>query len=473
MKLLILALGLLLGAFSAAAQTDQTAPETKPIAQQAPEKHAPKPEAVAAYQRGLQAYRQEQMPDAARAFESAVALDPEFGLAWKSLGKAKMVLRDYPRAEAAFRKASELLPGDPENPATLAWALNAEKKYDESLALLTRHLANNPDDGYAHEQLGELYMRLRQPDRAIPELEKSASLLPDYGSALYALAEAYFRTHEYDQAAAAYQRAFDVDEKIGQMNDAAFEFAEARTHLDQAETWASRAVEEAEREMNKVELPFDSLALQRANAVAWFWDTLGWVKFRKGDFSGAEKYVVAAAQVLAHPAEFEHLGEICEMARHSNDAADAYAMALALVPANHDLNDDERKARDRLTALLGGGSLEDRVQQARTKMAGRSSVQIPNKSRLVGVLQYAVIIGPGSKLTDIEPLGAADSLAGLRGDLLAASMPQSFPDDTTQKFARIATLTCPREDLPCQFTFLAAGPAMHVKLPHPAPPGEK
>jgi hypothetical protein len=133
------------------------------------------------------------------------------------------------------------------------------------------------------------------------------------------------------------------------------------------------------------------------------------------------------------------------------------------MPATRAANDDEKDARTRLDALLGDFSLVDeRVKQSRPKLKERRSVSIPNLAGLEGVAQYTVIIGSGSKVIDLEPMNPDDALAGLKDAVNAATMPQSFPDNTIQKLPRVGALSCPRAELPCTFTFTPAGAAARV-----------
>src|SRR5262249_16508700 len=90
------------------------------------------------------------------------------------------------------------------------------------------------------------------------------------------------------------------------------------------------------------------------------------------------------------------------------------------------------------------------------------SVQIENSSHAEGIAQYIVIVGPGSKLTDIQATSPDNQLDGLTGALRATSLPQSFPDDTIVKLPRTAVLACARADQPCKFSLLSAGSATRV-----------
>jgi tetratricopeptide (TPR) repeat protein len=458
---------------TAAQQTPNSNPETRkqtqPEDEQAPQ-HVPKSEAVVAYQEGLAAYKRKDIANAARAYESAVAIDPEFGIAWQELGRAKMLLRQPEPAEAAFRKLLALSPNDPYACTSLAWVLAAEKKYSEAIDVLQQELALYPDLADAHQQIADLYMRINQPERAIPEIEKAVALRPDSWGAHYQLGQACMQTREYDKAAASFEDAFAIDPAIGRMNDAAYQLADAKTHLDLAEKWAAHIVLDVELELNQVKMPLDSIAMQRAASVAHFWDTLGWVKFQKGDLAAAEKYVGAAAQFVANSSGSKNLGEIYEAQGRKSDAEEAYAEALALVPATREMNDDEKKARKQLATLLGSeSSIEERVKQAQKKMEDRRSIQIPNSARAVGLVQYVVIIGSGSKVTEIQPMSPDDPLSELKDAVRNAKVPQSFPDDTTQKMPRTATLSCPRKNSPCQFTLMPAGAGMRAQMVITAP----
>ena len=447
--------------------------ETKERAQQedvlAPQ-HVPKSEALAAYQQGLAAYKRKDIANAAHAYESAVAIDPDLGVAWGELGRARMLLRQLEPAEVAFRKFVELSPDNPYARTALAWVLTAEKKYGEAIDVLHQELAIYPDIGDAHQQIADVYMQTNQPDRAIPEIEKAVSLMPESWGPHYQLGQAYMRTHEYDKAAATFERAFAINPAIGRMNDAAYELAESKTNLDLAEKWATHVVQDVELELNQVKMPLDAIAMQRASSLAHFWDTLGWVKFQKGDLTAAEKYVSAAAQFVANSSGSKNLGEIYEAQGRKSDAEEAYAEALALVPATREMNDDEKRARKQLATLLGRESLiEERVRQAQRRMEARRSVQIPNEARAEGLVQYIVIIGPGSRITEIQPISPDDPLFELKDALRRARVPQAFPDDTTQKLPRTATLSCPRKASPCQLTLMPAPAGMRAQMVITAP----
>jgi len=63
------------------------------------------------YAQGWSAVRAESWDDAAREFQQAIDSDPTFALAYYSLGRAEMGLRDFQKAIAAYTKCRELYAG--------------------------------------------------------------------------------------------------------------------------------------------------------------------------------------------------------------------------------------------------------------------------------------------------------------------------------------------------------------------------
>jgi tetratricopeptide (TPR) repeat protein len=439
------------------------AKESEPLA-----KHVTTPEAAAFFKQGEDAAHRGDWANAERAFDSASKLDSAYPEAWRELGRSRMALSKWADGESAFRKFLELAPEDSQAYGNVAWALNAQKKYDDSVALLTKRVASNPDDAMSHLALGHTYYLMHKPEKSVPELETATSLLPNYRPARYSLAQAYLQLHDYDRAAGSFEKAIALDGSALTMNDAAYQIALTNTHLDLAEKWSVDAVRAVELELNQINLPLRAQTMYRANQVSAYWDTLGWIKFLKSDLPGAEKYIFAATQLTGNSTEVFHLGKIYEAQGRKNEAIEAYAEAVALVPATREMDDDEKEAKTRLLALLGGDTLLDsRVKQARSTMTVRRSVSIPNSNGSFGFSQFMLIIGPGSKVADIATFTPDDPLADMKEAVRAATMPQTLPDDVLQKLPRMGTLSCPSADQPCTFALMPAVAASQVVAPAP------
>jgi tetratricopeptide (TPR) repeat protein len=414
---------------------------------------------------GLEEVKQQNYANAVATFSSAVKLDPSYPDAWRELGRAQLFLRNYADAEFSLRKCVALAPDDRLGYFYLAGALYGAKNYAEEVVLLVKRTADAPKDADANSRLGAAYLALHQPELAVAALEKAVSLSPKYLFAQFNLAGAYLQLHQDDRAAVEFERAI----KLGTpdtLNGAAYALAVAQTHLELAAMWSDRSIQAVELELSQTTFPLQASTMRRVASLASYWDTLGWIKFQQGNFHAAEKYVRAGAELADNTTMLYHLGRIHEAQGRKNEAIDLYAETLALIPTTREINDDEIEARTRLDALLGDDSLvDDRVKQSLPKLKERRSVPIPNAAGLEGIAQYSVILGPGSKVIDIEIMNPDDTLAGLKDAISAVTLPQTLPDETIQKLPRTGTLSCPRAGLPCTFTFASVGAAARVLAP--------
>jgi TonB family protein len=411
------------------------------------------------YEQGLAEIRAENWGNAEQLLQQAVEWDSSLDLAWNNLGRARMYLHKFAEAEAAFRKFLSLKPADSLPYAQLAWALASEKKYADAAELLEKRVAAVPGDGDAHRRLGIVYLRLHRPEAAVREFENAWHLLPNNESVNYDLGLAYLQLSRNDEAAAAFERSIAIKRTAGKLNDAAYELSKFKTHLGLAETWANSAVGEVETELNQVTLQTsqtDTTTLLRK--LSMYWDTLGWIKFQKEDLSTAENYVRAAWELADDTTIGNHLARVYEGKGRKSDAAEAYAQTLAAVPSGAALSDDEKEAHDRLAALLGGEVLVDaRVNESRRRFKDRRSVQIDNSAGAEGITEYKVMVGPGSKLTDLQATNSDSRFDKLSPVIRAAAMPQSFPDGGILQLPRAGILACAGSDRPCQFMLLSAG----------------
>jgi len=456
-----------------AAKSDSVAnSETKTIAPVTTSKNSDVPsvvhrsEVIDLYKQGQDEAKQHNYANAVESFTSALKLAPQYPEAWRELGRSQMYLRNYADAETAFRKYLALAPDDHLAYLNMAWVLSTEKKYTEDVEMLEKRIAASPNDGDANARLGEAYLALHQPEKALPVLQKAVSIFPKYRYPQFNLARAYLQIHQEDSAAAEFQRAIKLDDTSNTRNSAAYALAEANTHLEIAAMWANDAIDAVELELNQVKLPLQTATMPRVSQLAAYWDTMGWIRFQQGDLSTAEKYIRATTELADDSTVLMHLGKIYEAQKRQEQAIEAYAEALAGVPTTREMDEDEKEARARLVALLGNESLvEDKVKQSRAKVRERRSVAIPNPAGLDGITQYILIVGPGSKVVDLQAVSSDDSLMGLKDALRSATMPQSFPDNMAQKLPRAGTLSCPRAEAPCTFTFTSAGAASQVIPP--------
>ncbi len=177
---------------------------------------------------------------AREAVERALALNPNLADAHTQMGRIKQQVEfDWAEADASFRRAIALEPGDPEivrSAASLAAMLG---RFDEALQLNRRAVDLDPLNANSWESLGvllsQIYVMQGRPQDALPEIE-----LVRYPSArAYLYPIAYYALGRKKESDAALSELVTKYHAI-----AAFQIAEVyafRNQSDEAFEWLDRA----------------------------------------------------------------------------------------------------------------------------------------------------------------------------------------------------------------------------------------
>jgi len=103
-------------------------------------------------------------------------------------------LKQWPQAEADFRKALELQPQQPLVLNYLGYSLvDMGKNLDEGLSMIRKAVELRPTDGYIVDSLGWAYYKLGRYEEAVTELERAVEMLPDDPVINDHLGDAYWR----------------------------------------------------------------------------------------------------------------------------------------------------------------------------------------------------------------------------------------------------------------------------------------
>jgi tetratricopeptide (TPR) repeat protein len=102
--------------------------------------------------------------------------------------------KQWPKAEADFKKALELFPEQPHvlNYLGYSW-IDQGTKLDEGMELIKLAVSKRPDDGYIVDSLGWAYYRLGNYEEAVKHLEKAIELKPEDPTINDHLGDAYWR----------------------------------------------------------------------------------------------------------------------------------------------------------------------------------------------------------------------------------------------------------------------------------------
>ena len=143
--------------------------------------------------------------------EEAVALDPEYSVAYKELGRAHMVdvwvgtskspKESIGKAIQLLKKAIVLDETYAEAHALLGYLYSMTKKYDMGIAEAETAVALNPNSADAHMRLGKTLSFAGRWEESIPEYKKAIRLNPVPPNIyLYSLGLSYAVTGQYEEA---------------------------------------------------------------------------------------------------------------------------------------------------------------------------------------------------------------------------------------------------------------------------------
>lgn len=139
--------------------------------------------------------------DAVRAYETALAIDPNYADAHFNLGQAYRTMGELDAAGAAYRRAAE---ADPELGASanlnLGLVLTTQGRLEESARAFHRCLEIDPGNYKARFNLGNLAARAGRNAQAIEQFEASVRMAPTFAQARVNLARVLRRVGRWDGA---------------------------------------------------------------------------------------------------------------------------------------------------------------------------------------------------------------------------------------------------------------------------------
>jgi tetratricopeptide (TPR) repeat protein len=107
---------------------------------------------------------------------------------------------DYQKAKMNLYQAINYDKNDPENYTLMGTILTSLKEYDSALVMLQKAIELFPENFYAYDKLGVLYMFWNKNKKAIDALRKAIYLRTNYSNAYLNLAGAFQNVAQYDSA---------------------------------------------------------------------------------------------------------------------------------------------------------------------------------------------------------------------------------------------------------------------------------
>lgn len=259
--------------------------------------------------------------------ESAAALEQVAvgaGDAWFSaraaLAHARSRAGRHAEALAALQPALAARPGEPRLVVARAEALGRAGRGAEGVGELEAVVAEREKLGDV-AGLRELYPALAEAlvgagraDQAVAALQQALSARPRDEALLYALGAAYERAGRGEEAVAQMRALLALaPDHAEALNFVGFSWAERGVRLDEAEELVRRALRLSPRSGHMV-------------------DSLGWIRFKRGDLRQAVELLEQADRLMGpDPSVLDHLGDAYRAAARPADAQAAWRRALKSV----------------------------------------------------------------------------------------------------------------------------------------------
>jgi tetratricopeptide (TPR) repeat protein len=392
------------------------------------------------------------------ALERVVKLEPEWGDAWLLLGDAQLIASRADQGIQSYQKAVALEPANETGRRVLALALAAAHRDGEAIEAWREVLRIKPQDSQAGEKLRTSLLKAKKYKEAIPYLEDVAPEKRDTPEIQRDLGEAYLGVGQEKESMVHYRKAMELDPGAEMLNSVAYALAEAKQDLDDAQRFAEEAVKKTEEETTKPEA-LDTKNLTLVASLAAEWDTLGWVKFQRGDYANAAKYLESAWALMQAPIIGDHLGQSYEKSGNKRQAARTYALALSALGRNGDPSLRQKmSARRALLAAEGAKFIKD----GGAELSEMRTYRVATSKGWEGGYRTAQV---GVSISTEQPtilgwfLNGADELKATAAELPKVNFRIKFPDDGPTRIVERGILSCSEASKACTLVLLPILPA--------------
>ena len=394
---------------------------------------------------------------------------PQHNGAWNLLGLCYLELDELQKAEDAFKQQIDVSPQSTFAYNNLGRVYARQRKFDMAIAQFRKQIEINPRDPYAHLNLGGSLSHAHKCDQAIPEYQLGIELTPENAGPHVGLARCYFDQGKQDFGIVELDKAAALTSTGPGWNTLAWTMAEHKIHLDRAEQYARLAVSIDSTPLTAVSLdPLTPGAYGRTRALAAAWDTLGWILFLRGDFTPAEKYIVASWTLLPTSTVNDHLAQVSEKLGRKDDSLKYSAIAVAEgeVPSEAQDSDGEAVAnsRERLARLAPSSSASSQISQdAQQWLERQDSFALPNPAKHSGSAEFALLRIHGQNSAKARWMAGDPALKDFESEV-AARMPAGQADVGGIDVLRWGMLSCGKPDAECNLRLSSAREAVYAQL---------
>ncbi|HEU5336653.1 MAG TPA: DUF3857 domain-containing protein [Terriglobales bacterium] len=424
-------------------------------------------EADRIFQEGYEALQKRDMTTAREDFRRVIQLDPKYAYAHGNLGVVYLWQNDNEDAFAELSKEEELHPENDFAYRTYAFALMRLHRNDEAMEQWRKLLKANPKNRDAAVSLSGMLITAKKYPEAVSLLENAVKLAPDSEALQSTLGFAYLKAGESAKAIPILEKIAQSATQAEPLNNIAYELADANVDLEHAQAYAEKAV--AQTEAQSLLLSASSPdALKITVELASYWDTLGWVYFRRGDLAKAEPYLRAGWELSQFSTIGDHLAQVYAQQGNKVEAEHTYRLAMAGFGGD---KDEIRQHYQQLTGkkldadegpvLLRRGKNASRIISPEDELSRIRNTKISSSSHLSGSATYALAFSAG-KVNEVAYISGDTSLKPIAGRLAATKFRVEIPGPDPVKVVRRGILMCGSAG--CDFTMFLPGDAARDAL---------
>ena len=265
------------------------------------------------YWKGIALLQQRKPEEARAAFNHALQLAPDFLLALEQLVNLELFGKNYPAAQQLIQKQIDRDPKQAGGYLLQAKIFLAQNDTAQAETALHKGIELQPDSPFAYLLLARLYASSNQIDKALANFQTAAAKNPKNIEALMMIGTLSEKKRDFPAAREAYEKLLGVNPRFSAaLNNLAYLYAEDLNQLDKAQEFAQKA---------KDLLPHEPHTA----------DTLGWILYRKHQYSWALTQLQESAAKLPDSGEVQyHLGMTHYMLGSEAAARESLERALQL-----------------------------------------------------------------------------------------------------------------------------------------------
>lgn len=207
----------------------------------------------------------------------------------------------------------------------MALVYSSQKQYDlaakEYEQILTGKLEDTPQNLDIHINLAQLYFSQKKFHKAVEEFQKIVKIDPENVSAYYLMGSAYLELHDNFNAKEQFRKVLRRDPDNDQvLNALAYVYAQLGENLDEALKMSQKAID-----------------IDGNNGA--YYDTLGWLLYKKGRHSESLLALQKAEMYIKDAELYDHMGDVYHAIKEFALARKYWRKSLEFNPKEYGVQD--------------------------------------------------------------------------------------------------------------------------------------